>query len=62
VTKLEAMSCKERLRALRWPSVENRRLRGDFTAPCSSLRRGGRGRCRALLQGAKGRMGMAQSC
>jgi len=32
-----------------------RKLRGDLTAPCSSLRRGSRGRCWALLLGTDGR-------
>lgn len=48
---LEGMSCKKRMRVVGWSSLEKRRWRDDFTAPCSILRRGSRGRCRALLLG-----------
>lgn len=37
---LEGKSCKEHLRALGLSSLEEGRLRGDFTAPYSLLRRG----------------------
>jgi len=40
--------------------MEKRRPRGDLTAPCSSLRRGSRGRCCALLL-VDGRAGTAES-
>ena len=34
----------------------------DFTAPCSAMRRGSRGRCGALLLGADGGRATAQNC
>lgn len=37
-------------------SLEKRRAGGDCMALCSSLRRRGRGMCRALLLGTRGRM------
>ena len=49
VTNLEGLSCEERLRTVR-------RLRGNLTTFCSSLRRGSRGRCQVLLLGIDGRM------
>jgi len=55
VTGLEGMSCVERP----WEglsSLKKRRPRGDLTTSCSSLKRRSKGKCRALLLGADGRM------
>lgn len=58
VTWLEDIFCEKRLRALRLPSVEKRRLRGNLTALCRALRRdteGGAGLCSwELMAGWKG--------
>lgn len=43
------MFCGVRLRTLELPSLVQRRLRGNLTALCSSLRRKSRRRCRTLL-------------
>lgn len=61
---LEGMSYKESLRTLELSGLEGWRLRGDFTAPGSSLRRSSRGRCWyfapwSLMTGC---VGTAQSC
>jgi len=55
------MSHEEKLRELWLCSLEKWRLKGNLTAPCSSLRRGSRGRCPALLLGTDGRRGMVQN-
>jgi len=62
VAGLEGMSCEERLRALRWPSLEKWKSGGSLTAPCNSLWRGSRGRQQALLLGGKSSTGTLLTC
>jgi len=57
---LEGMSCEKTLRTLGCPAL--RRPRGGLTALHSSLRRGSRGRCQALLLVPHSSTGMAQNC
>lgn len=60
LTRLEGMSCEERLRSLGLCSLEKGRPTGDFIALCSSLRRQSRGKCWALPLVTDGRIGIAQ--
>lgn len=55
-----AMSCEQRQRTFRLPSMKKQQ-RHDLFAPCISLGRGSRGWCQAVLLGTNGRSGMAQS-
>lgn len=67
VIRMEDMSSKERVRTLGLSSLENRSLQDDFTALCSSLRRGstegGAGLC-SLVSSVliAGCTGVAHSC
>jgi len=62
VTRAENKSHEEWLRTFRLFYLEKRRSSGNLTALRSSLRRGSRERCWALLPQTDDRMGMAQSC